>query len=164
MQYPMPVDMAAGQINKKSAQRVRRRNGMRHRHCKNIEKELRTRLERWTWSKSKAAETGGWSAHRKGRNTSVTWCLVPESQLPREDPGKPNILSLRLLECFYHHHHPHHVVLCPRASIRRVGDMGAENGQPGPTAKVSDVVATYRPTRVSAPSSARLCSPPQPQH
>ncbi|KAG9535406.1 hypothetical protein KCU77_g23624, partial [Aureobasidium melanogenum] len=26
--------------------------------------------------------------------------------------------------------------------------MGAENGQPGPMAKVSEVIATYRPTRL----------------
>lgn len=34
--------------------------------------------------------------------------------------------------------------------------MGAENGQPGPMAKVSEVIATYRPTRVSGPLSALM--------
>ena len=47
-------------------------------------------------------------------------------------------------------------------SIAPIGNMGAENGAPA-MAKVSDVIATYRPTRVRAPSRAHAAFPnPQP--
>jgi hypothetical protein len=88
---------------------------------------------------------------------------VPEfaASARRSGEAESNILSLKaatsasIIANFH---------LTPSPSITPTGDMGgAENGQPGPMAKVSEVVSTYRPTRVSDPS-ARLCSPPQPQH
>jgi hypothetical protein len=65
---------------------LRTRDGMRYGHCNNIEKKLRTRREKDGLEANQPASEAGQRSKREG---SCDVLAVPESQLRREDPGKP---------------------------------------------------------------------------
>lgn len=117
-------------------------------------------IQEASWTRSNRAEVGeletGQRTKREGSSDVVV--KVPESRFPSEDLGKPNILSLTLAALSASKPSsagpiPLHPLSSKAAPI---SDMGAENAQPGPVAKVSEVMATYRPTRVSGPLGALM--------
>lgn len=98
---------------KEGAKGAKERDGMKYRHCNNIDKKLRTRLDA-RWTRSKQAEVGGWVSALNGKEGSgdVGWSLSRSSDRRSGEAEHFELDSVLTLERFHHQQCPFHFIPC----------------------------------------------------